>query len=275
MIFAWWYTLWTCLTSAACGSCARWRARAPSPPPPRRCVHPARDLAPDRRARARGRRPPRRALRPRGAPDPAGELLVGHADVILDRLATAESQLEALAGSRAAGCASARSHRQRDADPARHPRVRLEHRRSSCGSTRAGPRRSSRACRRRGRHRASLRRPIPGAGRDRARAADGRPAYVALAADHPLAAKPRAAHGRPQRRDLDRGPRAGSSSRCADAAHAAGFEPRSASSRRSGSASRARGRRRRRDADPDVALATVREDIVLRSLGPDAPRAQS
>ena len=43
---------------------------------------------------------------------PAGELLVEHAEVILDRLAAAEHQLEALAGrSTAAACASARSRR--------------------------------------------------------------------------------------------------------------------------------------------------------------------
>ena len=41
----------------------------------------------------------------------AGELLVEHAEVILDRLAAAEHQLEALAGSTAAACGSARSRR--------------------------------------------------------------------------------------------------------------------------------------------------------------------
>ena len=68
----------------------------------------------------------------------AGELLVGHADVILDRLAAAESQLEALVPARGRPPAHRRARdRQRDADPARG-RARSTRRtpRSSCASTR-------------------------------------------------------------------------------------------------------------------------------------------
>ena len=68
----------------------------------------------------------------------AGELLVGHADVILDRLTAAESQLEALSqleGGRLH--IGAPADRQRDADPARRPRVRRGAPRGrACASTR-------------------------------------------------------------------------------------------------------------------------------------------
>ena len=71
----------------------------------------------------------------------AGELLVGHADAILDRLTAAENQLEAL-NSLAGGRLHIGAHRDRqlDADPARRSaRSTTSTPRSTCGSTRRSP----------------------------------------------------------------------------------------------------------------------------------------
>ena len=184
---------------------------------------------------------------------PAGELLLEHADVILDRLADGRDPARGARrpGRRQAAPGRVR-HRQRDADPARDPRVRRPSTRpSSCGSSRAG-RRSSWAR-------------MLGGEVDLAVLAIDRaeeeieleplmddPLFVALAADHPLAGKPElcmadlsdetwiesrrgASLGRADRRRARRGLRAAHRLRGGQLAGQAG----------------PRGRRRGGDADPE------------------------
>ena len=99
------------------------------------------------------------------------------------------------------------------------------------------------------------------------------PLHLAVARDHPLADGRRDPHGRPRRRDLDRGPRPVCAEPLRIAANAAGFEPKICFE-----SAQWLGKQGLVAAGvgitliPTLALANVREDIVLRSLGADAPR---
>ena len=202
---------------------------------------------------------------------PAGELLVEHADVILDRLATAENQLEALAGL-AGGRLRLGTFGTANATliplairafAAEHPAVelRLVEGWSAVlvGRMLAGE------------VDLAVLATDPAEDGDRARAADGRPAVRRAGRRPSPRRQARAVHGRPARGDLDREP-GRLAGRLIDAARAAGFEPRIGFE-----AGNWLGKQGLVAAGvgvtliPSVALATVREDVVLRSLGPDGP----
>ena len=185
----------------------------------------------------------------------AGELLVGHADAILARLAAAESQLEALAqlevGRLRIGSPPTASATLIPlaiaAFAEAHPDVDL--RLDEALSSEPLPRLASgeldiAIVTDANRSRA--------AGRARARAPDGRPVVPGAPAGHPLAdGRPRA-DGGPRGRGLDRGPPRGVRRAAARAAPAAGFEPRIASTPPSGWASRGSSRRASASRYPDA-----------------------
>ncbi len=203
---------------------------------------------------------------------PAGELLVGHADVILDRLATAENQLEALAGlaggrlrlgtfGTANGTLIPLAIR---AFVTEYPAVEL---RLVEGWSAA-----------------LVGRMIAGEVDLAVLALDPAeeeieleplmddPLFVALAADHPLAGK--AELGMADLRDETwiESRRGATSGALIEAGRAAGFEPCIGFE-----AGNWLGKQGLVAAGvgvtliPSVAIATVREDVVLRSLGPDGP----
>jgi DNA-binding transcriptional LysR family regulator len=203
---------------------------------------------------------------------PAGELLVGHADVILDRLATAETQLEALAGLAGGrmrlgtfGTANATLiplaiRAFTDAHPAVELRLVEGWSAALVGHMLAGE--------------VDL----------AVLAIDPReeeieleplmddPLFVALAADHPLAGKPELRMAELRDETWIESRRGSSAGSLAEAARAAGFEPCIGFE-----ASNWLGKQGLVAAGvgvtlvPSVAVATVREDVVLRSLGPDGP----
>jgi DNA-binding transcriptional LysR family regulator len=203
---------------------------------------------------------------------PAGELLVEHADVILDRLAAAENQLEALAGL-AGGRLRLGTFGTANATliplairafAAEHPAVELQLV-EGWSSALVG-------------------RMVAGEVDLAVLAVD--PAeeeieleplmddrlFVALAADHPLARKPDLRLADLSAETWIESRRGASSGALADAARAAGFEPRIGFE-----AGNWLGKQGLVAAGvgvtliPSVAVAMVREDVVLRSLGPDGP----
>ena len=207
---------------------------------------------------------------------PAGELLVEHADAIVDRLATAESQLAALAdGTRGRLRLGAFPSANATLIPLAIAAFREAHPGRRAAARRAGH--VGRARRPRGRasstSRSSPRRASSRAGGRRVRAADGRPAPRRAAA-RASAGRARAARRSPTCATR-RGSR-GTASECTNAllaaAERAGFAPRIAFE-----AAQWLGKQGLVAAGvgvtliPSVALATVRDDVVLRSLGPDAP----
>jgi DNA-binding transcriptional LysR family regulator len=201
---------------------------------------------------------------------PAGELLLEHADVILDRLATAENQLEALAGL-AGGRLRLGTFGTANATliplairafAAQYPAVEL---RLVEGWSAA-----------------LVGRMLAGEVDLAVLATDPEEEeieleplmddrlFVALAADHPLAAQPELCMADLREETWIEG--GASSGRLIDAARAAGFEPRIGFEAgnwlgKQGLVAAAVGV----TLIPSVALATVREDVVLRSLGPDGP----
>jgi len=203
---------------------------------------------------------------------PAGELLLEHADVILDRLATAQTQLEALAGL-AAGRLRLGTFGTANATliplairafAAEHPGVEL---RLVEGWSAALVARM---------HAGEV--DVAVLAID---AADDEielehlmddPFFIALAADHPLAGKPDLRMADLRDETWIESQRASSGGALVDAARAAGFEPCIGFE-----ASNWLGKQGLVAAGvgvtliPSVALATVREDVVLRSLGPDGP----
>lgn len=201
---------------------------------------------------------------------PAGELLVEHAEAILGRLA-AESQLEALAQTDAGRLrlgtfptASATLTPLAIAAFAQEPPLRPAALRGPLARDAAARRRRRARPRARPRHR-------PGAaGRRGARASDGRSLYLAMPREHPLADADELRmedlreetwiEGRLCMEGLQR------------AADAAGFEPRVAFD-----SSEWLGKQGLVAAGvgvaliPSLGLGAVRDDIVLRELGPDGP----
>jgi DNA-binding transcriptional LysR family regulator len=205
---------------------------------------------------------------------PAGELLVEHADVILDRLATAETQLEALAGL-AAGRLRLGTFGTANATllplairafAAEHPAVELQLV-EGVSSVLVG-------------------RMLAGevdlaivTGPDLADVQDielehlmDDPLYVALPTDHPLADAPEVRMADLRDETWIEGHQGVCEGPLVDAARAAGFEPRIGFE-----ANQWLGKQGLVAAGvgvtlfPRVALDTVRDDIVLRSLGDDAP----
>jgi DNA-binding transcriptional LysR family regulator len=206
---------------------------------------------------------------------PAGELLVEHAEVILDRLATAESQLEALAGL-AGGRLRLGTFGTANATliplairafAAEHPAVDLQLVEGV----------SSTLVQRMLAGEVDLAVLTTEVAEDEIELEPlmDDPLYVALAADHPLADRPalRMADLRDETWiESHQGACAGP---LLDAARAAGFEPCIGFE-----ADQWLGKQGLVAAGvgvtliPSVALATVREDVVLRSLGADAPVRQ-
>ena len=207
---------------------------------------------------------------------PAGELLVEHADAILDRLATAESQLAALADGRAAGCGSGAFPSANAtliplaiaAFGAEHPGIelRLAEQVTSARSPGVAAGELDLAV-------VSSAGAARGAGRRRVRAADGRSALRrARRATHPLAGTARLTLADLRDETWIEGRPSDCTNALLAAAVRAGFEPRIAFE-----AAQWLGKQGLVAAGvgvtliPSVALATVRDDIVLRSLGVDAP----
>jgi DNA-binding transcriptional LysR family regulator len=206
---------------------------------------------------------------------PAGELLVEHADVILDRLATAESQLEALAGL-AGGRLRLGTFGTANATliplairafAAAHPAVELQlvegwssalMGRMLAGEVDLAVLSIDPA------HEEIALEPLM-----------DDPFFVALAADHPLAGKPELSMADLQDETWIESQRGTSADSLVQAARAAGFEPRIGFE-----AGNWLGKQGLVAAGvgvtliPSVALATIREDVVLRSLGPDGPVRQ-
>jgi DNA-binding transcriptional LysR family regulator len=206
---------------------------------------------------------------------PAGELVLEHAEVILDRLTMAETQLEALAGV-AGGRLRLGTFGTANATliplairafGAEHPGVELQlveglsatlMRRLAAGEVDLAV--------------VSDHQPLPPDDEVELEHLMDEPLYLALPADHRLVDAPvvRMADLRDEtwvegRQEVSAGP-------LLAAAHAAGFEPRIGFE-----AEQWLGKQGLVAAGvgvtliPTVALATVREDIVLRSLGEDAP----
>lgn len=206
---------------------------------------------------------------------PAGELLVTHADAILDRLALAESQLEALAGLeggrlRLGSVATANATllpRAIRAFSQEYPNVRLDlaealsHRLMDalgageldlavigyCGDT----------------EEVQVEKLMDD------------PLYLALPADHPLVAQPDLTLADLAEETWVEGRDKTAAGPLIEAAARAGFEPRIAFE-----STQWLGKQGLVAAGvgvtliPQLALATVRDDIVLRSLGDDAPRRE-
>src|SRR3954466_6086784 len=203
---------------------------------------------------------------------PAGELLLEHADVILDRLATAETQLEALTGL-AAGRLRLGTFGTANgtliplairAFSAEHPAVEL---RLVEGWSAALVARM---------HAGEGDVAVPAIDAADAEAEPGPlmddPFFIALAAAHPLAGKPDLRMADLRDETWIESQRASSGGALVDAARAPGFEPCIGFE-----ASNWLGKQGLVAAGvgvtliPSVALATVREDVVLRALGPDGP----
>ena len=177
---------------------------------------------------------------------PAGELLLGHAEAILDRLAAAETQLEALAGL-AGGRLRLGTFGTANATliplairafGAEHPDVELRlvegvsaklMRRLAAGEVDLAV--------------VSDHEPLElGADEIELEHLMDDPLHVALPADHRARRRAQPADGRPQRRDLDRGPPGRCAGRCSPPRRPPASSRRSASRPRRGSASRASSR---------------------------------
>ena len=206
-----------------------------------------------------------------------GRVLLGHAEAILDRMATARAQVEAVA-SLTGGRLRIGSFPTANATIV--PRAIAAFARRAPGG---------RALARRGDHAATRSRACAPATIDLAVVTHGPELesadvevvdlvddelLVALPAAHPLAHKPKPAPARPARRDVDRERRAPARSRRCSTRRVRRASSR-AWLRRRAVARRSRASSRRASASrssPVSAIATVRDDIVLRSLSPHAPR---
>jgi DNA-binding transcriptional LysR family regulator len=203
---------------------------------------------------------------------PAGELLLEHADVILDRLAAAENQLEALAGL-AGGRLRLGTFGTANATliplairafVAAHPAVEL---RLVEGWSQALVSRMLA-----GEVDLAVLATDPAEEEIELEALMDDPLFVALAADHPLARQPEVCMADLRDETWIESHRGTSADSLVQAARAAGVEPRIGFE-----ASNWVGKQGLVAAGvgvtliPSVAVATVREDVVLRSLGPDGP----
>ena len=203
---------------------------------------------------------------------PAGELLLGHADVILDRLARAETQLEALAGLAggrlrlgAFGTANATLIPLAiRAFAAEYPAVEL--RLVEGWSSELVARMLA------GEVDLAVLATDPAEEEIELEHLMDDPLYVALAADHPLAGEPALRMADLRDETWIESHRGASEGALIDAARSAGFEPRIGIE-----AGNWLGKQGLVAAGvgitlvPSVALATIREDVVLRSLGGDGP----